>query len=247
MRGLGKLIWVEAKLYLREPAAAFFTLIFPVGMLLLFGSIYGNEPTPLLGGYGTVDVSVPAYTAMIIATTAFVGLSITVASYRERGVLRRLGITPLRPEAVLAAQVAVLLVMTALGMVLLIIEGKLVYGLHFLGNPASVFLAFVLSCLSMFALGFVLAGLAPTARSAQVIGMGIFYPMIFLSGAGFPRELLPETIRKYSVVLPLTHVVTLLKGLWLGDSWGQHLTEVVVLLALLALGVAVSSRTFRWE
>jgi ABC-2 type transport system permease protein len=101
MRGFWKLTLMELKLFLREPTAAFFTLAFPLMLLFLFGSIYGNEPTPFFGGYGSVDVSVPGYTALIIGTSGLLTLAITMASYREHGVLRRLKATPLRPQAIL--------------------------------------------------------------------------------------------------------------------------------------------------
>ncbi|GIV85134.1 MAG: transport permease protein [Candidatus Roseilinea sp.] len=247
MHGFWKLTWTEIKLFLREPMAAFFTLAFPLMMLFLFGSIYGNEPTPFFRGYGSVDVSVPAYTAMIVATSGLLGLPITMASYREQGILRRLKATPLRPQAILGAHVIVLFLMTALGMIPLVIAGKLVYGLRFNGDPLSVAAAFVLSSASFLALGFVLAGLLPTARTAQIVAMVLFYPMIFLSGAAIPREVLPEGIRQFAQVLPLSHVVTLLRGLWMGDPWGKHLGEVSILVALLMVGVLVSSKTFRWE
>jgi ABC-2 type transport system permease protein len=239
--------WMETKLFLREPVGAFFTLVFPLMMLFLFGSIYGNTPSEYFNGRGTVDISVPAYTAMIIATTGLVGLTITMAAYRENGVLRRLRTTPISPLVVLVAQVIVLFMMTVLGMLLLIIAGKLVYHLHFEGNALSVLAGFVLSSLSFFALGFVLAGLMPTARTAQVVGMVILYPMLFLSGAGFPRELLPEAIKKIANYLPLTYVVSLLRGLWVGEPWKGHLTDVLVLVAVLVAGVLISIKTFRWE
>jgi len=239
--------WMEAKLFLREPVGAFFTLAFPLMMLFLFGSIFGNAPSPVLNNQGSVDISVPAYTAMIIATTGLMGLTITMAAYRENGVLRRLRTTPISPLVVLAAQVIVLFMMTAFGMVLLIIAGKLVYHLRFEGNALNVLAGFVLCCLSFFAIGFVLAGLMPTARTAQVVGLALLYPMLFLSGAGYPRELLPETILKVANFLPLTYVVTLLRGLWVGDPWSQHLTEVLVLTGILVVGVIISIKTFRWE
>jgi ABC-2 type transport system permease protein len=247
MKSLMKMTWVEAKLFLREPVGAFFTLAFPLMMLFLFGSIYGNEPSPLFNGYGTIDISVPAYTAMIIATTGLMGLIITIATYREKGVLRRLRTTPISPLVVLAAQVIVLFLMTLFGMLLLIIAGKLVYHMRFEGDILSVLAGFVLSSLSFFAFGFVLASLMPTARTAQVVGMALLYPMLFLSGAGFPRELLPEAIKKVSTFLPLTYVVNLLRGLWIGESWGQHTTDVIVLAVMLVLGVLISIKVFRWE
>lgn len=247
MKSLLKMTWMEVKLFLREPIGAFFTLIFPLMMLFLFGSIYGNTPSEYFNGLGSVDVSVPAYTAMIIATTGLVGLTITIASYREIGVLRRLRATPIKPLIVLVAQLIVMFVMTALGMVLLVIAGKLVYNMRFDGNVISVLAGFVLSSLSFFAIGFVLASLVPTARTAQVVGMVLLYPMLFLSGAGFPRELLPETILKVSKFLPLTYVVTLLRGLWVGDSLSAHLAEIGILGGILVLGVLVSVKIFRWE
>jgi ABC-2 type transport system permease protein len=247
MKSITKMVWMEGKLFLREPVGAFFTLIFPLMMLFLFGSIYGNTPSEIFNGLGTIDISVPAYTAMIIATTSLMGLTITIAANREMGVLRRLRATPIKPLVVMVSHVIVLFVMTLMGMLLLIIAGKLVYNMRFNGNLLSVLVGFILSCLSFFAIGFVLASLLPTARTAQVVGMVLLYPMLFLSGAGFPRELLPEAILKISKFLPLTHVVTLLRGLWVGDTLVSHLSEIGILLGILILGVLISIKTFRWE
>jgi len=247
MRRLYKMTWMECKLFLREPLGAFFTLIFPLMMLFLFGSIYGNAPSQYFNGRGTIDISIPAYTAMIIATSGLMSITITIAAYREKGILRRLRTTPISPFTILAAQVIVVFLMTLLGMILLIIAGKFVYHVHFEGNAFSVFGGFVLCSLSFFGLGFILAGIMPTARTAQIVGMVILYPMLFLSGAGFPRELLPETIRKVSAFLPLTYVVNLLRGLWIGEAWSAHLLDIGVMVGLLIFGVIVSIKTFRWE
>ncbi len=197
MKSLLKMTWMEAKLFLREPVGAFFTLVFPLMMLFLFGSIYGNTPTEMFGGYGTVDISIPAYTAMIIATTGLMGLTITLAGNRENGVLRRLRTTPVSPFVILAAQVIVMFLMTSIGMLLLVLAGKLVYHVRFEGQLYSAsWPVSTLSCLSFFSLGIILAALVPTARSAQVVGMALLYPMLFLSGAGFPRELLARNHKK---------------------------------------------------
>jgi len=190
---------------------------------------------------------VPAYTGMIIATSGLLSLSIALASEREKGVLRRLRVTPLRPQTILGAHVLVMFMMTTLGMMLLVLAARSVFGLRFGGNALSVAVGFVLSCLSFFALGFVFAGLMPTARTAQIVGMVLFYPMIFLSGATIPLEVLPPTVRQYAGLLPLTHVVKLLRGLWMGESWGAHLREAGILAGILILGVVVSARSFRWE
>jgi ABC-2 type transport system permease protein len=247
MKGLWKLTLMESRLFLREPVGAFFTLAFPLMMLFLFGSIYGNEPSPLFNGRGTIDISIPAYTAMIIATSGLMSINITMASYREKGILRRLRTTPASPFIILVSQLVVTFAMTLLGMVLLIIAGSTVYHVRFEGNALSVFAGFVLCCLSFFGLGFILASIMPNARTAQIVGMVVLYPMLFLSGAGFPKELLPDAIKKIAVFLPLTYVVNLLRGLWVGESWGDHLLDVGVLIGMMGVGAIVSIRAFKWE
>ncbi len=247
MKSFLKMTWIELKLFFREPVGTFFTLVFPLMMLFLFGSIYGNEPSPMFNGRGTLDISIPAYTALIISTSGLMSINITMSTYREKGILRRLQTTPVRPMMILAAQVIVVFLMTTLGMVLLILAGQLVYHVQFEGNAWSVFGGFVLSSLSFFGLGFILASLMPTARTAQIVGMVFLYPMMFLSGAGFPKELLPDSMKAISKFLPLTYVVNLLRGLWIGESWSQHWLDVTVLVGLLFIGVLVSSLIFKWE
>jgi ABC-2 type transport system permease protein len=247
MKALWKLTATEARLFIREPQAFFFTLLFPLILLFVYGGVYGNRPNPMFGGFGTVDVSVPSYTAMIIATSGLISITVIIATYRESGVLRRFKATPLTPLMLLAADVIVIFLMTALGMILLIIAAKLVFGLRFSGDAFSVAAAFILGCLSFFSLGFILSGLIRTARTAQIVGMTLFFPMILLSGATIPLESMPQTVRSYSSLLPLTHVVKLLKGLWMGSPWSAHGNEVLILLIMFAAGLAVTALTFRWD
>jgi ABC-2 type transport system permease protein len=247
MRGLVKLIWVEFKLYMRQPQAAFFTLAFPLLLLFMFGSIYGNKPTPFFGGRGMVDVSTPAYIAIIMGSTGLMSISIVVSTYREKGVLRRFRATPLRPTAILGSQVAVNYVMTLAGALILVAGARLVYRMQFKGAAGAVFLGFTLSTLSFLAVGFLIASVARTSRIASILGMLFYFPNIFLSGATVPKEIFPAAMRSVSKVLPMTHVVNLLQGLWIGDPWGKHITEVAVLAGFLVVGVIVSARAFRWE
>jgi ABC-2 type transport system permease protein len=247
MKSLLKMTWMEAKLFLREPVGAFFSLVFPLIYLFLFGIISGNEPTPQFGGLRVIDASIPGLTAVIICTTGLMSTTMTMSTYRENGVLRRLRTTPVRPLVVLVAQVIVVFTMTALGMLLLIAAGMLVYHVRFEGNAFNVLVGFVLSSLSFFALGFILAGRMPTARTAWIVGMVLLYPMLLLSGAFFTIELLPAAVQKVSAFIPLTYVVNLLRGLWSGETWSMHTTDVIVLAAMLVGGVLISARTFRWE
>ena len=247
MKSLLKMTWMEAKLFLREPVGAFFTLVFPLIYLFMYGAISGNEPTPMYGGRGTIDAAIPSLTAVIISMAGLMSTTITMATYREKGILRRLRTTPVSPLVVLAAQVIVVFGMTCLGMLLLITAGLLVYRVRFEGNALSVLGGFVLGSLSFFGLGFILAGTMPTVRTAWVVAMVLLYPMLFLSGAFFSVKLLPAIVQTVSAFLPLTYVVNLLNGLWFGETWSQHITDVIVLAVMLVVRVIVSVKFFRWE
>ena len=246
-RSLASLVITNLKLYVREPAASFFTVAFPVMLVLLFGAIYGNEPREMFGGYGSMDVSMPAYSALILGTVGILGIAMTTSSYREMGILRRFRMTPLKPSIYLAADVMANLMMTLIGMAAVLVVGRLLFNVQFEGEAVLVFLAFILSGAAMFAVGYLIAGLAPNARAAQVIGMVVLYPMIFLSGAAMPIEVLPESIQVVSDYLPLTYVVRLLRGLWFGEEWGSLLFETGILIAVVVVCSGIAVRLFRWE
>ncbi len=250
MKSFLKMTWMEAKLFLREPANAFFTLLFPLIMLFIFGTIYGNKAAPSIpgaSGQGTIETLIPALIAMVIGMTGLMSITMTMASYRENGILRRLSTTPVSSLLVLFAQVVVVFVMTTLGMLLLILAGKLVYHVQIEGNLLSLLGGFVLGSLSFFSIGFILAGIMPSTRTAQIVAMVLLYPMLILSGAAWPRELMPATVQKISSFVPLTYVVNLLRGLWMGESWNAHLLDAGILVVMLLLGMIISTRTFRWE
>jgi ABC-2 type transport system permease protein len=248
MRSLTKMAWMEAKLFLREPVGAFFTLAFPLIMLFIFGTIYINTPADKgPSGVDAISSLIPAFIAMVIGMMGTMALTMTMATYRENGILRRLQTTPVSPLVIMTALIAVIFCMTALGTFLLVIAARLVYHVSFNGNAFSILGGFVLGCLSFFGIGFILAGVMPTARTAQIVSMVLIYPMLLFSGAAWPRELMPASIEKISPYVPLTYVVNLLKGLWMGDSWGAHTVDITVLLVMMLIGVVVSARLFRWE
>jgi ABC-2 type transport system permease protein len=237
----------KAKLYLREPMAAFFTLLFGPCLLLLLGLIFGNEPSPMTGGLGYLDQSVPAYMAIIIGIVGLTAVPITSAARRETGVLRRFSATPLRPLTYFFTDVLVPFVMTLLGILLLVLVGTVVFGVRFEGNLFSLLVGIGLGACAFFAVGYALFGLVPSARTILVIGNVVLYPLMIFSGAVVPLEVMPDTVRTISRYLPLTHLVALLRRLWFGNGWGDLLTEVAVLAGVAIVCVLIVARTFRWE
>jgi ABC-2 type transport system permease protein len=246
MKSFLKLTWTETKLYTREPSAAFFTLAFPLLLLLLFGGIYGNEPAELFGGRGYLDIFVPALIGFIAITSAFLGISQTLATYRDQGVLRRYRAAPLHPGVLSAAAITMYAGITAVGALLTVAVAHIVYGVGLPEQPLSVALAALLTTLTFLAMGLLLGSVAPTPRTAEAVGMVIYFPMIFLSGAvGIPREIMPELMQRLTEVLPLTHAIDLLRSLWFGGGW--ELPAVAVLVGFGVVSVLISVRVFRWE
>jgi ABC-2 type transport system permease protein len=247
MLGFRKLTLVQAKLYLREPMAAFFTLLFGPSLLVLLGSIFGNDPDPMLGGLGYLDRSVSGYMAMIIGIVGLTAVPIGSATRRESGVLRRFAATPLRPLTYFLTDVLTPFVMTLVGILLLFLVGTVVYQVRFEGHLLSLLAGVSLGACAFFALGYGLVGLVPGARAVVVIGNVVLYPLMIFSGAMVPLEVMPEVVRTVSRYSPLTHLVTLLRGLWFGEAWGGYLTEVAVLAGIAIVGMLIVVRTFRWE
>jgi ABC-2 type transport system permease protein len=244
MRPLWKLTATEVKLFLREPAAVFFTLAFPLLLLWLNGGDR-NRPQAELGGLGLIDVLVPGYVALILAEAGLTSLPGLLAGYRERGILRRLAVTPVSPARLLAAQLLAHLAVATVGAALVVGLGLLLFGLNPPRAPAGLLAAYLLGAGALFAIGFVVAALVPTPRTAEAAGLVLFFPMIFLSGAVVPREALSDGMRRLGEALPLTPVVGSLRAAWTGG--GPGLLTLGVLAAIIVVATAVAARTFRWE
>ena len=246
MKSIFELTKVEFKLTLRNFPVAFFSLVFPVLMVLMFGGIYGNKPDPSVGGHGAVDIMVPSLVGAIIAVTGLMSLPLTIAGYRERKILKRFMATPISPYYVIVSQVTVNFATTLIGLLLLAIVGKLVFDLHYLAKGPSFILSLLLSIFSIFSFGFLLASVAPNAHAATAIANLVYFPMLFLTGATIPLEVMPKIMVKISKILPLTYAVDLLKNTWLGNKV-SHLQDVLVLAVVLIVSLVISLFTFKWE
>ena len=194
---------IEFKCYLRNFPAMFFSLVFPPLMLIIFGESYGSKP--MYNGLNVIDISVPAYICMIICITGIMSLPVTLATYRERKILKRFKATPTTPTHIIGGQLFVNLVVAILGAFLLILTAKVRYGFKFSGNILLVCLAFLLNALCCFAIGFAIASFANDSKSSYAISNVVYFPMIFISGAIIPLEVIVRNLaagsfsKKYGV------------------------------------------------
>ncbi|SES77565.1 ABC transporter permease [[Clostridium] polysaccharolyticum] len=246
-KALLKLTTFEFKLFFRNFINVFFLLLFPTMMILMFGGIYGNKPQDIYHGFGMVDVSVPAYAGMIISVTGLMNLPLTLCEYREKKILKRFKATPVSPSNVISAQLAVNFFMTIVGMILLIVISRIVFHLNFQGSYPAVILVFVLSVFSVFSIGFLIASLAPNMKAGSAIANIVYFPMLFMTGATVPLEIMPKGMQQASKFFPVTHVVKAMQGAWLNKDINDYLVNIIVLLAITVICFGISIVAFRWE
>lgn len=235
MKKLWAVIKIESVLFMRDFFGFFFTFIFPMMMLLLYGSIYGNEPSPYFHGLGAMDMSVPAYSVMIIGVTGLMAFPLTLAYYKENKIYKRFDATTAGKRTVLCAQVIVNFVMTILGFVLLLSVGKAMYGIQITGSAFAVCLALFLSMAAVYAVGFFLTAVAPNIKICNLLCYLCYFTMIFLSGSTIPRELFPDALKKISKALPLTYAVDALQASFHHAPNQEFWQNILVLLLVLAV------------
>jgi len=246
LRGFWKLTWVEVKIFAREPMGFFATLIMPVVLFIVLARAFGAGRAPSATDLD-VSFNTAILAAVVIAINAVQSLMAIIAIYREGGILKRLRATPLSPVTILGAHVVVKLGFTVVSLALLVLAGRRLFPGVMQVNVFSFTVAVLLSTLSILSLGFVLASLVPTSRFAQPLGAVVLYPMLAVSGLFYPVERLPGWLQVVAALLPTTHAVALLQGVWDGSGWGAHWLNASALAVLFAAYTALSTRVFRWE
>lgn len=248
LRGLLRLIWIEIKIFFREPLGAIGTVVFPVLVFILFGVVNTRiVPARSLEAGDGIRVDVPVFAAVLIAINAVLSLVVIIAIYREGGILKRLRATPLRPQTILTAHVVVKLILTAVTLALTLLAGKRYYPVGADVPLIGFGIALLISTWSILSIGFLISSIVPTARFAQPIGAVILYPMLALSGLFFPLDVMPPALRGLARALPLTYSVSLLRGIWHGDSWATHVGDIAALAIVFVICTALSAKVFRWE
>ena len=246
LRGFWELIWIEIKVFVREPMGAIGTVLIPVVAFMGLSQFTGGklQSPPSDGG---LHLNLPVFAAVLIAINTVLSLVTIVSIYREAGILKRLRATPLRSYTILSAHVIVKLLLTAMTLGLMLLVGKRYYpaGMHV--HVVAFTIALLISTVSILSIGFIIASIVPTARFAQPIGSAILYPMLGLSGLFFPVSALGPGLQTVASVLPLTYAVSLLDGIWKGDAWSAHMGDVGALVLVFVVSTAISAKIFRWE
>jgi ABC-2 type transport system permease protein len=240
-KGFFALAAMHLKLMRREPGA-FVTILLPVVLLIIFGTVPGAKtPQADLGGRSVLDVYVPTIAAMTPLMVACTVLPGAMASFRERNTLRRFQVSPVPPGGMLAALVSVLAAFAALGVLLIVLLGTLVFGAKMPANLGATVSAFVLGFAAIIAVGMIPAAIATTNTMANGIGIPFMILNFFFAGLYIPIAQMPHIMQTIGEYVPFGAVMDAWSGT--GALW-QHL---VVLAGYTVLGGLASAKLFRWE
>jgi ABC-2 type transport system permease protein len=246
MRVLARMAWLELKLLVREPITVVFVLAMPLVMLFVLGEVFGSTPEPegnVWRGQSPIQFYVPAYVGLVMCAIGVLTLPVHLSAYRERGVLRRLRASSIPAWTLAGAQVLVTVVIAAVSGVIVYVAASARYDISAPASLGGTLLGFTLSALSFASLGVLLGSLFPSARAAQGVGILLFFVMLLLGGAGPPREVMTAAMRSIGDALPLTHVVDVLQGPWLGLGWDVASTAVVAaILVVSSIGAVLLLR-----
>lgn len=247
MKRFMTLLKTELKLSLRGMDMVIFALILPVVMMGILGIIYGNKPAFEGAEYSFLAQSFGAVSTIAVCAGGVMGLPLVISDYRQRKILKRFWVTPASPALLLAVQAAVYAIYAFASLILNAAVFAFVFGGRLSGSWGLFFAAFLYVMVSMFSIGIMVGGVAPNAKIAGIAASVLYFPMLILSGATLPYEVMPSILQKASDILPLTQGIKLLKAASLGLPADTAWTPLVVMLILTAGCAVVSIRFFKWE
>lgn len=229
----------------RDTAGLLVPLGLPMLIMVMNGLGADGAGTDRHRGLPALDAYiVPLTIVMVVALIGMVNLPAVLASYRRTGYLRRLSVTPAHPLLVLVAQVLVSLAQALAGVAIALLVARLAFEVSMPRDPLTAIGVFCLVTTAMYALGMLVAAIAPTTSSAIAIGLVLFFATMAVGGGFGPRENLPGWLAALGEYLPYGAGLTALSDSWTGAP--PDPAHFGALTATAALAAAAAARTFRW-
>lgn len=239
----------DQKVFWRNPASVFFTVLLPVIFLFIFATIFGSDEIDELGGIKTTTYYVPAIITLAVVSATAQSLAISLTVDRENGILKRSRGTPLPSSIFIAGRIGNAIVISALGLVVVAVLGRVVYDVEIPWDrlPA-VLVTLAVGAAAFCCIGVALTAIIPSEDAAPAITNAVLLPLYFLSGVFIPESEIPDGVLKVADVFPIRHFFEAFFEAWnplaqgSGFEWG-HLA-IVAGWGLAALLIAI--RSFRW-
>lgn len=175
------------------------------------------------------------------------GIPLTVADYRDKKILKHFFTTPCSPVWILGSDMLCAGVTALLSAVSVALVSVVFLGYEMKGNVFVFMGSWLLTLVSMFSIGLLMASLCRTIKSVNAVTSLVYFPMLFLSGATIPYELFPNGLQKVANVLPLTQGINLMKAVSMGAEL-ENVWKIIVLLAgITVICSVIAVKAFKWE
>jgi ABC-2 type transport system permease protein len=189
---------------------------------------------------------VPGLTAIILTMTMVLFTAVALVRERERGNLELLITTPIHPLELMVGKLVPYIFVGIVQITIILGLGRLVFNVPFQGDLlslAAVTLPFIAASLT---LGLLFSTLAATQMQAMQMTVFILMPSILLSGFMFPFDAMPSAARYIAEILPATHFMRLIRGVYLrGATAVQLLPDILWLLGFTGIMLAIATKRFR--
>ena len=247
---------LEIRLLLRNRNAVVFSMLLPVFLLFIFGSVFNKTKL------GHTNVSFDQYfVAGLLASgllySAFQQLAIAIPEERSNGTLKRLVGSPMPPSVYFVGKLAASTFTYIFQAIALLVIGHFSYGIH-LPHSTSLWLDFVwISVLGLTAsslLGIAFSNFAKNGQSASALASPIVLFFQFTSGVFFVYANLPKWMQDIAAVFPLKWMAQAMRGVFLPKYFASQevahsfeLPKAALILGLWTVGAALVCRfTFHW-
>ena len=247
MKTFWTMLKTELKLNIRDMNMVIFAILMPLVVLVILGLLYGGAPAFEGADYTFLEQSFGAVSTISICASGLMGLPLVVSEYRERKILKRLQVTPVRPAMLLSVQLAVYTLYSLCSLVLLYGVARLAWGVRIRGAWPAFLGGWLLVLVSMLAVGMMVGGISKDSKQAGIIASILYFPMLVFSGATLPYEIMPPALQRIAGVMPLTQGIKLVKAACLGQSAAGTWLSIAVLAGVAAVCIGVSLRWFKWE
>jgi ABC-2 type transport system permease protein len=247
MKSYLTMLKTELKLSLRGMDMVIFAIFMPIIILIILGLIYGKQPAFDGASYTFVEQSFGAIASIAIVAGGVMGLPLVISDYREKQILKRYQVTPIRPIKLLLVQVTIYTLYAFLSLVSLMIIAKLFFSFSISGSLGEFIFGWLIVLISMFSIGIMVGGIAKNTKIAGIIASLLYFPMLIFSGATLPYEIMPLPMQKVVDVLPLTQGIKILKAATLGIPLESTLLPIIILACISLVCSFIAIRFFRWE
>lgn len=247
MQSFSKMFGTELKITIRHMDSVIFGIIFPLVMVFLLGTIYGDKLAYEGASHTKLQLAFGAFVAIGICATGLMGLPLVIADYRHRKILKRFKVTPISPARLLIVHVAISFLLAVVSASATALAAKYVFGYTMRGSIVQFLLAFVFVAITIYSLGIFIASISPNMKIANLACTLVYFPMLLLSGATVPYEILPTALQTASNIFPLTQGIKLLKMVSLGEPVNYLSMQFILMAGTGIICIIGSLRFFKWE